>query len=85
MPLSPKFKAVRQAVPLGLLGPKARNKVVTCSQLTEAFNTRVRLGGGLGLTDVILKKSFTAPGEDKIYYIDCKDMGLDTPKTVYCL
>lgn len=45
MPPFPKFKAVRQAVALRLLGPKALNKVVMvmCSQLTEAFNTRVRL------------------------------------------
>ena len=76
MPPSPKYKSVRQAVACGLLGPRTRNKVVTCSQFAEAFNARVRLGSGMGLSDVILKKSFAAIGEDSIYHIACRDMGI---------
>lgn len=86
MPPSPKFNAVRRAVAHGLLGPTTRNKVVTCSQFTDAFNTRVGLGDGMGLTDAILKRSYTAIGEDNIYCILCKEMGIEyTGEFVYFL
>jgi hypothetical protein len=40
----------------------------------------------MGLTDAILKRSYTAIGEDNIYCILCKEMGIEyTGEIVYFL
>jgi hypothetical protein len=76
MPPTAKYKEIRQAIAYSLVGINLRNKLITAAQFSSAFNTRVNLGGGIKLSEEILKKSFSARGEGDKYSIRCEDIGI---------
>ncbi|KAL3794235.1 hypothetical protein ACHAWO_006479 [Cyclotella atomus] len=69
-----KYAVIRQAIAQSLFGPKPRNKLLTAAQYAGAFNTCINLGGGIKLTEAIVKKSFAARDEDSKYSLCCKNM-----------
>lgn len=76
MPPSAKYKGVWKVVASTLLGPKTRNKLLTTTQYAAAFKCCVKLGGGVGLTDVVIKKSFSSRGDNGFYFLCCESMGI---------
>jgi hypothetical protein len=76
MPPTAKYKEIRQAIAYSLVEINLRNKLVTAAQFSSAFNTRVNLGGGIKLSEEIVKKSFSALGEGDTYSIRCEDIGI---------
>ncbi|KAL3773087.1 hypothetical protein ACHAWO_006959 [Cyclotella atomus] len=77
MPPAAKYAVIRQAIAQSLFGPKPRNKLLTAAQYAGAFNTCINLGGGIKLTEEIVKKSFDARDEDLKYSLCCKNMEID--------
>ena len=71
-----KYAVVRRAVASSLLAGTSQNKLLTVSQFVDAFSTRIRLGGGITLTEDALKKSFSSRGDGEKYCLDCSSMGI---------
>ena len=72
----PKYAVVRKAVASSLLAGTSQNKLLTVSQFVDAFSTRIRLGGGITLTEDALKKSFSSRGDGDKYCLDCSSMNV---------
>ena len=71
-----KHKDAWKAIARCLLYSRSKNVLLTCQQVSEAFNNCITLGGGVGLTAEIVKKAFATRGGGGEYTMPCNVMGL---------